>query len=99
MAPVEQKEYFYQWPYTVFGDTFENVLILGAGSGTDVAAALRHGVEHVDAVEIDPVIIRLGHDAASRIIRTSTRASPSSTTTRGISCGRRRRSTTWSCSR
>ncbi len=33
MAPVEQKEYFYQWPYMVFGDTFENVLILGAGSG------------------------------------------------------------------
>ena len=41
MAPVEQKEYFYQWPYMVFGDTFEDVLILGAGSGTDVAAALR----------------------------------------------------------
>ena len=40
MAPVDQKEYFYQWPYAVFGDTFENVLILGAGSGTDVAAAL-----------------------------------------------------------
>jgi SAM-dependent methyltransferase len=60
MAPVEQKEYFYQWPYTVFGDTFEDVLILGAGSGTDVAAALRHGVRHVDAVEIDPAIIRLG---------------------------------------
>ena len=33
MAPVAQKEYFYQWPYTVFGDTFENVLILGAGFG------------------------------------------------------------------
>ncbi len=60
MAPVEQKEYFYQWPYSVFGDTFEDVLILGAGSGTDVAAALRHGVKHVDAVEIDPAIIRLG---------------------------------------
>ncbi|MEN3338884.1 MAG: hypothetical protein V7647_2560 [Acidobacteriota bacterium] len=60
MAPVEQKEYFYQWPYSVFGDTFDNVLILGAGSGTDVAAALRHGVKHVDAVEIDPAIIRLG---------------------------------------
>jgi protein-L-isoaspartate O-methyltransferase len=43
-----------------FGDTFKNVLILGAGSGTDVAAALRHGVAHVDAVEIDPAIIRLG---------------------------------------
>jgi spermidine synthase len=62
MAPVEQKEYFYQWPYMAFGDTFKNVLILGAGSGTDVAAALRHGVAHVDAVEIDPVIIRLGRE-------------------------------------
>jgi predicted membrane-bound spermidine synthase len=60
MAPVDQKEYFYQWPYMAFGNTFKNVLILGAGSGTDVAAALHHGVEHVDAVEIDPVIIRLG---------------------------------------
>ena len=60
MAPVDQKEYFYQWPYAVFGDTFDNVLILGAGTGTDVAAALRHGARHVDAVEIDPVILRLG---------------------------------------
>jgi spermidine synthase len=60
MAPVEQKEYFYQWPYMTFGNTFGDVLILGAGSGTDVAAALKHGVRHVDAVEIDPVIIRLG---------------------------------------
>src|SRR5579872_4580053 len=60
MAPVDQKEYFYQWPYTTFGNTFGDVLILGAGSGTDVAAALKHGVRHVDAVEIDPVIIRLG---------------------------------------
>src|SRR5882724_2377181 len=60
MAPVAQKEYFYQWPYTVFGDTFDEVLILGAGSGTDVAAALAHGAKHVTAVEIDPVILRLG---------------------------------------
>ena len=60
MARVDRKEYFYQWPYMAFGDTFQNVLILGAGSGTDVAAALRHGVSHVDAVEIDPVIIRTG---------------------------------------
>ncbi len=60
MAPVDHKEYFYQWPYTVFGDTFEDVLILGAGSGTDVAAALKHGAKRVDAVEIDPAILRLG---------------------------------------
>lgn len=62
MAPVEHKEYFYEWPYTVFGDTFGEVLILGAGTGTDVAAALRHGARHVDAVEIDPTILRLGRD-------------------------------------
>ena len=62
MAPVAQKEYFYQWPYAVFGNTFKNVLILGAGSGTDVAAALMHGAEHVDAVDIDPVILRLGRE-------------------------------------
>jgi SAM-dependent methyltransferase len=61
-APVAEKEYFYQWPYMAFGDTFDEVLILGAGSGTDVAAALMHGAGHVDAVEIDPAIIRLGRD-------------------------------------
>jgi SAM-dependent methyltransferase len=60
MAPVGSKEYFYQWPYMVFGDTFKDVLILGAGSGTDVAAALLHDVGRVDAVEIDPAILRLG---------------------------------------
>jgi SAM-dependent methyltransferase len=60
MAPVREKEYFYQWPYTVFGDGFEDVLILGAGSGTDVAASLLHGSKRIDAVEIDPVIVRLG---------------------------------------
>ncbi len=60
MAPVGTKEYFYQWPYMVFGDTFKDALILGAGSGTDVAAALKHNVANVDAVEIDPAILRLG---------------------------------------
>ncbi len=97
MAPVEQKEYFYQWPYMVFGNTFENVLVLGAGSGTDVAAALRHGAKHVDAVEIDPVIVRLGRQYHPDHPVLRSRASRSSPTTRGISCGRRRRSTTsWS---
>lgn len=60
MAHPQDKEYFYEWPYMVFGDTFEDVLILGAGSGTDVAAALKHGARRVDAVDIDPVILRLG---------------------------------------
>ncbi len=36
------------------------VLIVGAGTGNDVAAALRHGATKVTAVEIDPVILRIG---------------------------------------
>lgn len=36
------------------------VLVLGAGTGNDVAAALRMGATHVDAVEIDPEILALG---------------------------------------
>ncbi|WP_165251501.1 spermine/spermidine synthase domain-containing protein [Paludisphaera soli] len=42
------------------GKPFEDVLIVGAGSGNDVAAALAQGASHVDAVEIDPVINGLG---------------------------------------
>jgi hypothetical protein len=37
-----------------------DVLIIGAGNGNDVAAALEAGVQHVDAVEIDPVLQYLG---------------------------------------
>jgi SAM-dependent methyltransferase len=42
------------------GPPREEVMIVGAGSGNDVAAALKHGVRHVDAVEIDPVLNELG---------------------------------------
>jgi SAM-dependent methyltransferase len=37
-----------------------NVLIVGAGTGNDVAIALRLGAQHVDAVEIDPRIHDIG---------------------------------------
>jgi spermidine synthase len=37
-----------------------SVLIVGAGSGNDVAGALRGGAQKVTAVEIDPVIIDMG---------------------------------------
>jgi len=58
------------------GRPFEDVLIIGAGSGNDVSRALQWGARHVDAVEIDPVIFRLGerfhpdgpyHDARVRV--------------------------------
>jgi hypothetical protein len=40
----------------------DNVLIVGAGTGTDVAIALSEGAKHVDAVEIDPKLYQLGRD-------------------------------------
>jgi SAM-dependent methyltransferase len=42
------------------GQPFRDVLIIGAGSGNDVSRALAWGAERVDAVEIDPVIQRIG---------------------------------------
>lgn len=50
-------EQVYQWFPT---RRFSNVLIIGAGTGSDVALALAHGASHVDAVEIDPSIQQLG---------------------------------------
>ncbi|MEQ9411009.1 MAG: methyltransferase domain-containing protein [Fuerstiella sp.] len=38
----------------------KKVLMVGAGSGNDVAGALRNGAESVTAVEIDPAIIEMG---------------------------------------
>ncbi len=49
----------YELPYRLVPHP-GRVLVVGAGTGNDVAAALRHGAEHVDAVEIDPFILRLG---------------------------------------
>ena len=37
-----------------------DVLIIGAGNGSDVAIALSEGAGHVDAVEIDPRLAQLG---------------------------------------
>jgi spermidine synthase len=63
---VSRKENFpaYALPHLLNRDAgrpaFENVLIIGAGSGNDVSRALQWGAKHVDAVEIDPAIQRLG---------------------------------------
>lgn len=49
----------YNLPYH-FSPHPDSVLVLGAGTGNDVAAALRNGANHVVAVEIDPLILQLG---------------------------------------
>lgn len=57
----EDKEWIYRAPYDFFADpSYENVLIIGAGGGSDVATALAQGAAHVDAVDIDPTIVQLG---------------------------------------
>jgi SAM-dependent methyltransferase len=42
------------------GLPFQDVLVIGAGSGNDIDRALHYGVKHIDAVEIDPVIQSIG---------------------------------------
>jgi hypothetical protein len=69
MDVPEQVGQFYARPYTSFATEphYDNVLIIGAGSGNDVAMALAHNVGRIDAVEIDPTIVALGqrlHPAA-----------------------------------
>jgi SAM-dependent methyltransferase len=44
------------------GKPYRDVMIIGAGSGNDVAAALRYGANRIDAVEIDPTIYDRGRD-------------------------------------
>jgi spermidine synthase len=49
----------YNIPYR-FKSSPRSVLVLGAGMGNDVAAALRNTTAQVTAVEIDPLILKLG---------------------------------------
>jgi SAM-dependent methyltransferase len=58
-ADARRVAFYYEMAYRVYGRPAD-VLILGAGTGNDVAAALRREARSVDAVEIDPVILRLG---------------------------------------
>lgn len=53
------KESVYDTPFRFFPKN-PAVLVVGAGAGNDASAALRNGASHVDAVEIDPVIYKLG---------------------------------------
>ncbi len=60
-AASPDKVPFYEQVYDWFpARHFERALIIGAGTGTDVAVALGHGVNSIDAVDIDPALLQLG---------------------------------------
>jgi SAM-dependent methyltransferase len=63
-AARAQEESWYLQPYLLAPRVPGNVLVVGAGTGTDVAIALARHARHVDAVEIDPTLLRFGrqHD-------------------------------------
>jgi spermidine synthase len=55
------KEWFYRFHYFAFNKNhFNRALIIGSGSGNDVAIALKNNVDIIDAVEIDPEIVSAG---------------------------------------
>ena len=61
MAERRRTEPVYFVPYRrIASNPLNNVLIVGAGNGSDVAIALAAGAKHVDAVEIDPRIYQIG---------------------------------------
>lgn len=49
----------YALPYLMRPEP-QRVLVVGSGTGNDVASGLLHGATTVDAIEIDPVIVSLG---------------------------------------
>jgi SAM-dependent methyltransferase len=55
---ISRLKSYYRFPFEL--KPVKSVLILGSGMGNDVASALRCGVEHVTAVEIDPTVLELG---------------------------------------
>jgi len=62
-STVERRrtEPVYFLPYRrIRSNPLRNVLIVGAGNGSDTAIALAAGAKHIDAVEIDPRIYQIG---------------------------------------
>ncbi|OVE81669.1 hypothetical protein BVY03_03450 [bacterium K02(2017)] len=63
--PEDLKNSFYQHIHNARTSSknlpaYKKILIIGAGSGNDVSNAIVNGAEHIDAVEIDPIIAELG---------------------------------------
>lgn len=59
LLKVAPDEHPYDLPFR-FATPAPKVMIVGSGTGNDVAGALRHNSSLVDAVEIDPAILAIG---------------------------------------
>ncbi|WP_344971300.1 spermidine synthase [Streptosporangium fragile] len=55
-----ERQYALPYERSAAAGRLDDVLIVGAGSGTDVSIALSKGARRVDAVEIDPKLLELG---------------------------------------
>ena len=53
---------FYIIPFTSTNYDFKDILIVGSGTGNDVATAIRNSKGNIDAVEIDPLVANLGEN-------------------------------------
>jgi protein-L-isoaspartate O-methyltransferase len=63
LAVLREQKAFYFYPYRhVARASLHNVLVIGAGLGNDVTVALSEGARHIDAVEIDPVLLQIGRE-------------------------------------
>jgi hypothetical protein len=63
ISSQDKREEFYYYPYTLFDNhSYKNILIIGSGNGVDAAVSLARNpaVESIDAIEIDPEIVKLG---------------------------------------
>lgn len=57
-AEVAAMAEYFQFPYAIAPGR-DRALVLGGGGGGDVLGALAAGVRHVDAVEIDPMVVEI----------------------------------------
>jgi tRNA1(Val) A37 N6-methylase TrmN6 len=58
---IKPKLWFYRIPYDSFKNPqYDDVLIIGVGSGQDASIALQNNVKNIDAVDIEPRLVELG---------------------------------------
>lgn len=58
---IKPNLWFYQTPYNSFKNPqYDDVLIIGAGSGQDASIALQNNVKNIDAVDIEPRLVEIG---------------------------------------